>query len=111
MLPQYAEKPPSCSVSGDGDERVSPTEKSECRTRRSTTYILALGLLLSLTLWQHLLRPDNSLTQKAHILGTQVEPSVLIGQVKWWKCEDPDALPGAECGYIMYVFRSKMIFQ
>jgi len=27
--------------------------------------------------------------------------SLSPGEIKWWPCEGPEAIPGSECGYIM----------
>lgn len=34
---------------------------------------------------------------------SNIDPNARVGQVKWWKCEDPDVLSGTECGSIMCV--------
>lgn len=115
MLPKYVRKPASPSLldkEGTGHNISQGNEKKSANhwwMRRTAEFVLALGLLVSFSLLQPLFRPDFILppikSKARGVLGNQTDFSNLaVGDVKWWKCDGPDVVPGVECGYIMYVF-------
>lgn len=83
-------------------------------TKRWQGYAIACLKLIILFWVVKVLLPQKASSLSA-FLGSQPEAQEIfdinapdaitsIGEVKWWKCEEPDVLPGTDCGYIMYVF-------
>lgn len=44
-----------------------------------------------------------SLYRRHCSIGRNLDGQHRVGDIKWWPCDGPNDIPGAECGYAMWV--------
>lgn len=99
----------SKGTSADGPSPPRRPPSSTSHITRSQLWIIILGIIglilakaynYEFTRWNrsatYIYQPDDY----DRAIGWEDEP---IGTVKWWKCTGDGDLPGAECGYAVYV--------